>query len=1850
MQRIINLTGRLALEWADWQKALNGAGESTEAFEKRVAASEKRMEKSLDSLYKKRDRLSKDESKQKDQRLKEEQDFQEKRVKLEKQAEERIAINKQKKDVLKAKISEIKEAETVQNRFNHRISELNRQLSDDYINQIRTSSDKRIKEAQKEKSHLLRLAKQQTKELTDEEKERVASLVKIRNQYTRTATEKRKELNLRQSAFSQGETDLLTLARAVGQDPSNSAIQKQLIDATLAQNKRKDAIARTQSSIATLTSNRTDVDKQILNIKASPEVGARVAALDRIIGEATESIIEKHIASVQDTQKKVAAQLQAEKDRYIRRNQTKLDNLQKDLNAIPSKSDESDALKEEIKKLKDNLKKYLSKKDAEIQAVNDEIVKADQEINRLRSSPEKIERKENILSPEQKYNAFANRAQARDSVATSIFNNTAIATAGIIGVIRQGLPVQAAFRKELASTSVAVSDYAKIMDIQKKAMLASGKGAEEVASGYRKIENILGQSQTIPVFNAALKQSITTYSDFSAAAETAAKIHSIFGINVGKASNVVNTMTHAANLSQLEVDDLSKVMGQTAGLAKAVGLNFVETTAALTLFTKKGLSAHESATQLRNSISKIFSPTEKVKNVLREFSRDSGVDLVKAFSSTSLRADGLAGAFSKIREAADKLGLKAEDLAIKLFPNLRGTIAGTILASNDGFKSFTNIVSQLNETFKDGRDFLGEKYKVALDDVKVQTDRLSVASSLAASTIADSFAPQIKTMANFLGSLSGNLGSATRESKNFFSTLATSTVVFALTTSLVYKAGSAIDSFRAASIAAGGGLQFLGRSLGAIAVATVAITGITYVINKYTEAQKSELQVFLEGNEARKTNISTTIETARANFDALSSVTPLIARYRELKKSEGESKKESDERKKILEEIYRLAPELIESNKRYAGSLDLIKDADKRLRKSILETQAVQFAGVRNREQQSIKEAELKLKEAQQRESYVKALLNNPAFPRDAESNIFGGFASLGYTKKLFPEVNFSNIELAGSKSLQEYIRKKLSPEQKIKEVTQEVISQRRALELMKEEFSKKEKVLLGLKNQVDKPVAESVKPQGEGVLPFDMETYFGQVTDRLKEESALVRNKRSELTSLISETERLFKESYIAKNGDTQANKVKGDNEFEAYKKKNGLSELVGVVGSDVEKANALTAAIAKARKNALALATELDGLREANARSETKKTVLEGYISERDKLSDILELDKGRQRTFLQRALSWLNEVVYRSPDKKVTATRGTFLTTEEIFAYTNDAKKADLKQVTDKIKKQGIELEQLMSEMNPDKVEKNVDRLEVFFKKNVELSRVLNQGASAFLNIFGIKTSGNIVTDTLAKNQRDIDAFRKVNKLYEELFNEINKRQADLTAPKNDEDRITTDLTGGMYNSVEKLRVALGEKAPVIIEGIKKLAEATKVKTDNPFKNLDDDIKKAEGALSDLIKIKGDQSFADFVLQKGGSSKPSADEEEKLKTLFAIEKTSAQIVKIKEKLDSLRKKAKDDPIGDIPLAGQRLSQLQKELDLLERYESRMKAIESTFKSVFTRAFDRLLLEKGNFFQSLSEGVKEGALRLASQQLSAGLFDITQKAIGDRFKPKNSKNTQDILNNPESFLKKMRDELFNANNVMSVRIVADNTVGAKAPIVIEKPSQPTTTTTTTTTGSSTSGDKTTRSTATDYLKGSAEAYAFSKSKTGSQVAGTGLVLSQLAKDRNVAKILGASSSKSLLGLAGTLGQVGLGLAINDALGNPIGKVEKFFRRNIFGRATTGVVPAGSTVYSMNEPGTRDEVFVPTTNGIIENRSNKEVSGAPVQVNFSGPVRFSNDVEVQDVVTKIATNLSTSRYRTRRS
>jgi len=242
-------------------------------------------------------------------------------------------------------------------------------------------------------------------------------------------------------------------------------------------------------------------------------------------------------------------------------------------------------------------------------------------------------------------------------------------------------------RKVSAVTESTEKQFAELTAQAKLLGATTSFTAQEAAQAM----TLLGQAgfdanETMAAMPATLNLARSSMTELATTADIMSNIMNGFRIAADDTERAADVLSKAANATNTDVTQLGQAMKYVAPLAYQVGWSLEETAAAAGLLSNAGIKSSMAGTVLRNSISRLLSPTEKSKQILQSY----GITLDTISPKTH--------SFAQIIDILAQSGISAADI-MTVFGMRAGP--GILAMMNIG----TGAIREMNQTLLDSAGY-----------------------------------------------------------------------------------------------------------------------------------------------------------------------------------------------------------------------------------------------------------------------------------------------------------------------------------------------------------------------------------------------------------------------------------------------------------------------------------------------------------------------------------------------------------------------------------------------------------------------------------------------------------------------------------------------------------------------------------------------------------------------------------------------------------------------------------------------------------------------------------------------------------------------------------------------------------------------------------------------------------------------------------------------------------------------------------------------------------------------------------------------------------------------------------------
>lgn len=290
---------------------------------------------------------------------------------------------------------------------------------------------------------------------------------------------------------------------------------------------------------------------------------------------------------------------------------------------------------------------------------------------------------------------------------------------------------------------------------------------EATSAAYDAVSNQVAKgAKVFDVLNEAFKFSKITGATAKESIDLISFSINAFKLKSEDANRVAAIMFKTIDLGNVNAKQLADNFGSVAPLAHQAGISLKELAANYVTLTIQGVQADTATTLIKNALKELVSPSEKMKELLKEWGFETG--------EAAIQQIGFIGVLRKLKQEIDTGGLARIK---EIFPDIRGMLAAVGTIGGKNLEIFTQAMDKLNESVQ---SFENANHKMddtpalqmskAWNEVKIVFDGLGQSIITAANNLSKmvGFIPKemldnLKTIKQFLDLMNGETGKGSKD-------------------------------------------------------------------------------------------------------------------------------------------------------------------------------------------------------------------------------------------------------------------------------------------------------------------------------------------------------------------------------------------------------------------------------------------------------------------------------------------------------------------------------------------------------------------------------------------------------------------------------------------------------------------------------------------------------------------------------------------------------------------------------------------------------------------------------------------------------------------------------------------------------------------------------------------------------------------------------------------------------------------------------------------------------------------------------------------------------------------------------
>lgn len=306
--------------------------------------------------------------------------------------------------------------------------------------------------------------------------------------------------------------------------------------------------------------------------------------------------------------------------------------------------------------------------------------------------------------------------------AATTITGTAVALEGIgIAAVKAGSDFEAQMSRVKAISGATGTEFEKLKDQAIKLGSDTSFSASQAAEG---MENLAAAgfttSEIMEAMPGLLDMAAASGEDLANSSEIAASTLRGFGLEAEEAGHVADVLAENANRTNAAVSDTGEAMKYVAPLARAAGISFEETAAAIGIMANAGIKGSQAGTTLRGAISRLSKPTDDMRDAMEELGI-SFYDSNGKMKSLSEQVGMLEGAFSGMTDE------QKNNYLVTLYG--QEALSGMLALINEGQGSLTDLTKSYEKcdgSAKKAADTMQDNLKGAIDELSGSAESLGI--------------------------------------------------------------------------------------------------------------------------------------------------------------------------------------------------------------------------------------------------------------------------------------------------------------------------------------------------------------------------------------------------------------------------------------------------------------------------------------------------------------------------------------------------------------------------------------------------------------------------------------------------------------------------------------------------------------------------------------------------------------------------------------------------------------------------------------------------------------------------------------------------------------------------------------------------------------------------------------------------------------------------------------------------------------------------------------------------------------------------------------------------------------------
>ena len=402
-----------------------------------------------------------------------------------------------------------------------------------------------------------------------------------------------------------------------------------------------------------------------------------------------------------------------------------------------------EAKMQQFKQTTSNTNKVISDYEKENERLRKELEKLKTAIDQVNQATDKTKKSKASATIETK--RLAQSMLGLASGAALVYRGIEVLRNQLVLAVRSMLEFEQAMKEVQAISRASAEDLKSLTENANRLGATTEKTAGQIAQLQKELGKLgFNTTEILASTDAIVDLSTATGEDLAGSATVAAATLRAFGLEATEMGRVVDVMAGSFVRSGLDLEKFRESMKLVAPIASATGVEIEVTTAALSKLADAGLSGSLAGTALRNLLSSMADPSEKLTKFLGNLNNEladgvkSSDDLVLAFKELKTSGLQLADAVQMVdvrarpafftllnqADAVEGLTLEYQDLegeAARIATMMRDTLSNDIKIAESAFDAMRrNLVEQFTPSMREGTQgvtLLSEALRFLISDL-----------------------------------------------------------------------------------------------------------------------------------------------------------------------------------------------------------------------------------------------------------------------------------------------------------------------------------------------------------------------------------------------------------------------------------------------------------------------------------------------------------------------------------------------------------------------------------------------------------------------------------------------------------------------------------------------------------------------------------------------------------------------------------------------------------------------------------------------------------------------------------------------------------------------------------------------------------------------------------------------------------------------------------------------------------------------------------------------------------------------------------------------------------------------------